>query len=60
MYCTHNAESKHYITETAAHGNATYRWTLGGVYLARYDDSPVGSFDEVSHMWQLMILLMPS
>jgi hypothetical protein len=23
------------------------RWTLGGVYLARYEDSPVGAFDEV-------------
>jgi len=24
-----------------------FGWTLGGVYLARYDDSPVGAFDEV-------------
>ena len=23
------------------------RYTLGGLYLARYDDSPVGAFDEV-------------
>lgn len=22
-------------------------WTLGGFYLARYNDSPVGAFDEV-------------
>jgi hypothetical protein len=26
---------------------AVRRWTLGGLYLARYDDSPVGPFDEV-------------
>ena len=26
------------------------RYTLGGFYLARYDDSPVGPFDEV-HFW---------
>jgi hypothetical protein len=24
-----------------------HRYTLGGLYLARYDDSPVGAFDEV-------------
>lgn len=37
-----------------------YRYTLGGFYLARYSDSPVGAFDEVStpefawqHSWQV-------
>jgi len=24
-----------------------YRYTLGGFFLASYDDSPVGAFDEV-------------
>ena len=26
-------------------------WTLGGFYLARYDNSPVGAFDEVGR-WE--------
>lgn len=26
---------------------ASFRYTLGGFYLARYSDSPVGAFDEV-------------
>ena len=29
------------------------RYTLGGFYLARYSDSPVGAFDEVTpNAWQ--------
>ena len=27
--------------------NVKCRYTLGGFYLARYDDSPVGAFEEV-------------
>jgi hypothetical protein len=29
--------------------NHAYRYTLGGFYLARYDDSPVGAFEEVGY-----------
>lgn len=31
---------------------STCRYTLGGVYLARYEDSPAGAFEEVSQQLQ--------
>lgn len=40
----------HWAPLDAAHATVLLhapRYTLGGVYLARYDDSPAGSFDEV-------------
>ena len=30
-----------------------YRYTLGGFYLARYSDSPVGAFEEVGLLYSI-------
>lgn len=37
--------------------SALRRYTLGGMYLARYDDSPVGAFDEVR--WSRSVFSRP-
>lgn len=34
------------------------RYTLGGLYLARYDDSPAGAFDEVRKPLHLSLCLL--
>lgn len=36
------------------------RHTLGGFYLARYEDSPAGTFDEVSRACMLLFTNLPA
>lgn len=37
----------HNVHSTGLQFGMPFRYTIGGIYLARYTDSPVGPFDEV-------------